>query len=122
MNVMIVDDNPKVREMIKQAIVGKIGALEAIHECSDGREAIERYRKVQPDWVLMDIQMEPVDGLTASRSIRSSHPDARIVIVSAFDDPKYREAARSVGVYAYVLKESLRELPMILVENETASE
>ena len=111
---MIVDDNPKMREMIKRAIVENVNSVKTIHECTDGREAIECYKEARPDWVLMDIQMEPVDGLTATRTIRNSYPDAKIIIVTAFGDGTYREAARSAGVYAFVLKENLRELPAIL--------
>jgi len=110
---MIVDDNPRMREMIRR-VVGKMRNIMTIHECADGREAVALYRKVQPDWVLMDIQMEPVDGLTASRNIKASYPDARIIIVSAFGDATYREAAGSAGVYAFVLKENLSEIPAIL--------
>ena len=110
MNVMIVGDNARVRNMIKQTIAVHLEDVGTIYECVNGNEAVERYHKFQPDWVVMDIQMEPVDSLMAAKIIWSSYPDAKIIILSEFGDVKYRAAG---GVYAYVLKENLRELPGI---------
>ena len=118
MNLMIVDDSARVREMIKTTLIGGLKNIGNICECASGNEAIERYKEIQPDWVLMDIQMEPVDGLVATRIILSSYPEAKIVIVSGFGDAKYREAAQAAGVYAYVLKENLRELPGIMTKGD----
>ena len=114
MKVMIVEDNKNMREMIKQIIIKSVDGVASISECSNGQEAIERYDQVRPDWILMDIQMEPIDGLTASRIIKNSHPKARIIIVTSYDDAMYREAARDAGVEAYVLKENLWKISELM--------
>jgi two-component system response regulator DegU len=72
------------------------------------------YEKEAPDWVLMDVAMEPVNGLIATESITRLHPEAKIIIVTQFDDPEYREAAINAGASAYVLKENLLEIPYII--------
>jgi len=114
---LIADDSPRMRESFKRAISGKVPDGHTIHEASDGGEAIRLYETIRPDWVLMDIRMEPVDGLAASRSILQAHPDAKIIILTNYDDPGYRNSARDAGVRAYVLKEKLSEIPFILETN-----
>ena len=81
-------------------------------ECGDGAEAApERH---QPDWVLMDIEMQKKDGLTATREICAAYPDARVVIVTHYGDAAFRHAADRAGACGYVLKENLFELRNML--------
>ena len=107
---LIADDSPRMRESFKRTISRTVPDHHTVHEAGDGGEAIRLYEQVHPDWVLMDIKMEPVDGLSASRSILAAHPDAKIVIVTNYDDPGYRRAAAEAGVRAYLLKEQLHQL------------
>lgn len=72
------------------------------------------FREERPDLVLMDIMMPDMDGLEASRRIRAEFPDARIVIVTYYDDQGLRDAALAAGVSGYVLKENLLSLPDII--------
>ncbi len=66
--------------------------------------------------------MEPVDGLEGSRAILRDHPDARIIILTNYDDPDYREAAKAAGTSAYVLKEHLLDLiPIISPQSKRGS-
>lgn len=105
------EDNYQMRRLIKR-IVGDTAA--AIFECGDGSEAMAAYRAHQPDWVLMDIEMKRLDGISATRQIKAAFPDARIVIVSQYDHPDWRDEARSAGACQYVLKENLLALRGIL--------
>src|SRR5881628_793189 len=114
MKLMIVEDNVRMRQMIRKVIVRTIATVDVIDECSSGSEAIEHYARVQPDWVLMDIEMEPMDGLTASRKILQSHPGAKIIIVTNYDDVRYRRTAAAAGVRGYVLKENLNDIRAII--------
>lgn len=114
MKLLIVDDNPTIRRMIK-SIVRDLA--EEIRECSDGAEAVALYREQSPDWVLMDIRMEEMDGLAATRQIKSTYPDARIVIVTNYDEADLREAARHAGARDYVVKENLLALREILSQS-----
>ena len=107
--IMIVEDNKQMRETIRK-FVSKIQPGNEFIECSNGREAVEAYARHHPSLVLMDIQMKEMDGLRATAAIRRSFPDARIVIVTNFNDPDSREAAREAGVSGYVLKENLAEI------------
>lgn len=111
MNVLIVDDNPQMRRLIGRIIED---VVEQTFECSDGGQALESYRQDQPDWVLMDLKMYEMGGLSATRQIKASYPEAKIIIVTNYDDRDFRKAAREAGACAYVVKENLFELKQIL--------
>lgn len=111
MNLLIVEDNEQVRQMIKAVL---LDLAENIFECGDGSQALDLYARHHPDWVLMDIKMGEMDGLEATRQIKVSFPDAKIVIVTNYDDAVLREEARQAGACAYVLKENLLNVVGVL--------
>ena len=87
---------------------------EQVYECADGREALDAFTRDRPDWVLMDIEMGDVDGFAAARQIKAVFPDARIVMVTSYDEQSLREEARLAGACGYVLKENLRDLAKLI--------
>ena len=107
LKLLIVEDSGPVRRLIKTLVADLAGE---IHECSDGAEALAAYNWHQPDFVLIDIQMGLLDGITATRRIKAADPAARIIIVTDYDQPDLREAARQAGACAYIVKENLLEL------------
>jgi DNA-binding NarL/FixJ family response regulator len=111
MRLLIVEDNYQMRRLIKSIIRDLV---DVIYECSDGSEALQVYAAQQPDWVLMDIEMKELDGISATRQIKAAFPDARIVMVTEYDHPDYREETRRAGACGYVLKENLFEIRRIL--------
>lgn len=113
MKILIVDDNKRIREMMKNILVQPEVEF---YECSNGIQALECYRKVKPDWVLMDIVMTGMDGFTATQAILAEHPDARIVVVTNYEDKQYRDLAKQLGAKDYVLKEDLVRLREICRE------
>ena len=118
MNILIVDDSARVRQMIRSTLAGLI---EEVAECSDGREALTAYERHRPDWVLMDIKMKEIDGLIATAQIKASHPEARVIIVTNFDDEALRDDAATAGACAYVIKDNLLALRDIIGEGHSAS-
>ena len=113
--MLIVEDNSQMRDLIKSFVRE---FADEIYECADGSEVFAAYREHHPDWVLMDIEMEQMDGITASRQLVQSYPAARIVIVTKYDDEEMRREARKAGARGYVLKENLSALLDILTESE----
>lgn len=79
-------------------------------ECADGGEAIRAYDEHRPDFVLMDINMTPVDGLTAAREILLRYPDARIIAVTQHQDARTRARGQEIGIWAFVGKDDLMSL------------
>lgn len=97
--------------MIKQVVQD---LADEIAECDDGDAALALYSATLPDWVLMDIQMKNTSGLAATQQIISKFADAKIVIVTNYDDAHFRESARQAGATDYVLKENLLDIRRIL--------
>ena len=81
-----------------------------LYECADGEAAIEAYARLRPDWLVMDIEVPVVDGVTATRRILAAFPAASIVLVTSFDDARLRAAAIDAGARAYLLKDDLTDL------------
>ena len=113
--VLIVDNSQLMRELIKMMLAG---VAEIVGECSDGADALEAYERLRPDWVLMDIGMKNVDGITATRQITTAYPQAKIIIVTDYNDDDLRSAAREAGASSYVIKENLLDIVDILAKAE----
>jgi CheY-like chemotaxis protein len=110
-SILLVEDSMAMRRTIKSSLRN----VEAdFIEIDDGADALAAYTAHHPDWVLMDLQMKEVDGLVATSQIRAVYPDARIVIVTNFDDAQLREAAREAGACEYMLKDDLLALRAII--------
>jgi two-component system, NarL family, response regulator DegU len=116
MTILIVDDNAPIRQMILK-LVGDL--TEGFAQCSDGSVALEAYEQHHPDWVLMDIRMRERDRLAAATQIKAAHPEARIIIVTGYEDSRTRQAAHTVGAFAFVNKENLHELREVLTRAAT---
>jgi two-component system, NarL family, response regulator LiaR len=115
--LLIAEDNARMRESIKRYLHSRIPDHHTVLEAEDGGQAIECYERMHPDWVLMDIAMEPVDGLAASRAILGAHPEAKIIILTNYDEARYRAAAREIGTKAFILKEHLGDILPLLSSN-----
>ena len=111
MKLLIVEESASVRRLIGAILANR--AYE-IHECSDGVDALSAYDAHLPDFVLMDMSLKGLDGITATRQIKAAHPAAMVIIVTGYDDAALHEAARSAGACGYVLKENLFELDRLL--------
>lgn len=111
--MLVVEDNASMRALIR-SLVSEAGS--AVYECQDGETAIGLYDEIHPDWVLMDIRMGGMDGIAATRAIRRTNPDARVIIVTDHGDPQSRAAAMAAGAFGFVLKQNLLELPALLAD------
>lgn len=85
-----------------------------IVECVDGEAAISLYEKHRPDWVLMDVSMRPVNGLSATRQIVEHFPAAKVVIITEHDDAETRRCAFEAGAIEFFGKSDLRPLRRLI--------
>ncbi len=111
MKVLIADDDARMRQMLRQTVAG---VATDFCEADDGDAAVAAYAAQRPDWVLMDLRMKPTSGLAATRQIKARFPDARILIVTQYDEPDLRRAAQEAGACGYVLKENLSTVTRIV--------
>lgn len=112
MKILIIEDNSQMREMIRHFVRD---ISNEIREEEDGIFALAAYKDFQPDWVLMDVQMKQMNGIQATKEIIAEYPNARIVIVTNYNDSMLRERAKEAGVSGFILKENLMVLREILV-------
>lgn len=107
MKCLIADDDPRLRRMLMAVL--EAAGLEFL-EAQNGAEAVELFRAHQPELVIMDVEMGAMDGITATRLIRTENARSRIFILSQHDSPQFRQAADAVGAVAYVLKDDLQDI------------
>ena len=111
MKLMIVDDNKDVRMFLRCLFED---TADQIFECSDGLTAVMDYEKHRPDYVLMDIEMKRMDGLTATEIIIKENPAAKIIIITSHNNQNLRNATAALGAKAFVTKDNLFELEEII--------
>ena len=106
--VLIVDDHTIVRKGIR-ALLAEIEGIEVVGEADDGQEAIAQAETLHPDVILMDLAMPKMDGIEATRQIKASQPESRILVMTSFaaDDKVF--PAIKAGALGYLLKESAPE-------------
>lgn len=103
--IMLVDDHELILESWK-ILFEQDERFEVVAQCSDGAEAIELASRIEPDIVLMDINMSPVNGFEATEKITAVKPSIRIIGVSANDNLRYAVKLLSLGGKGFVTKSS----------------
>jgi CheY-like chemotaxis protein len=114
MRILIVDDSKTMRAFLSRMMHD---LHHDVNECPNGSAAVERYRELWPDLVLMDIRMPVMDGIEATERIRSLDAQANVVIVTEVNDNKYRDAAAQAGAIRYFLKDDLLPLLSFITVN-----
>jgi DNA-binding NarL/FixJ family response regulator len=104
--ILAVDDHPILRQGITGLIADE-SDMTLVAEATNGREAIQQFRKHHPDVTLMDLQMPEMNGLDAMIAIRGEFPDARIIVLTTYAGDAQALRALKAGARAYLLKNSL---------------
>jgi DNA-binding NarL/FixJ family response regulator len=102
--VLCVDDHPLVRKGIA-SILANESDMELVAEAGNGQEAVDMFRDLHPDVILMDLRMPQLDGIEATRTIRGDDPEARIIALTSYDGDQDIYRALEAGVRGYILKE-----------------
>jgi DNA-binding NarL/FixJ family response regulator len=106
--VLVVDDHPLLREGIA-ALIQREEDMDRVGEAANGREALDLFRKCQPDVTLMDLQMPEMSGIDAISAIRGEFPEARIIVLTTHPGDVQVSRALKAGARAYLLKGLLRK-------------
>jgi two-component system invasion response regulator UvrY len=117
--LIIVDDHFHVREAWSW-VLGQVPGISVIAQCSNGQEAIEAANRLQPDVILMDIHMNPVNGIEATRIIRASSPDVKIIGISVQAERSYVNEMMRNGANGYVTKNSSSQEMIVAIDEVLA--
>lgn len=113
MRVLLVDDDFLITTALK-TILEADAEIEVCGSGKSGKEAVSLYASLIPDILLMDIRMEEMDGLAASKEILSRHPQARILLLTTFLDDEYIIQALKLGAKGYLLKQDYNSIIPVL--------
>lgn len=106
--IFIADDHAIVREGLR-TLFARIPELTLVGEATNGDEAISQVQALQPDVILLDLKMPRKDGIAAIKEIKAANPQARILVLTSFDDDDSVFSAIKAGAQGYLLKDSLPE-------------
>jgi len=101
--VLIADDNPQVRQELR-TLLPLVGDIEIVGEAADGQEALRLAQALQPEVVLMDLEMPVLDGYEAARQIKASSPACRVVALTVHGYEAARQKASQSGVDVFLMK------------------
>lgn len=99
---MIADDSDAIRLVLKDIL--ELGQHSVAGEAIDGQDAIEKFSELNPELLLLDLAMPRKDGLTVVKEIMNTHPDAKIILITAADDQKVINQCLTAGAKAYISK------------------
>jgi DNA-binding NarL/FixJ family response regulator len=106
--ILIVDDHPVVREGLA-GFLGQDKELKVVGEAKDGLQAVEQAKKLNPDIVLMDLQMPGLDGVEAMRRIRAESENIRFIVLTTYNTKEDILKAIDAGAKAFLLKDAPRQ-------------
>jgi DNA-binding NarL/FixJ family response regulator len=107
-SVIIADDMPRVRQDLRTVLLLAGQAfgtpVEILGEAENGRQAVEKVISLQPDVILMDLEMPVLDGYRATKEIKAAFPSTRVIVLTVHDDPAYRMKALQAGADDFLVK------------------
>lgn len=120
--ILLADDTPLFRRAIA-TLIDEQGDLVVVGQADTGAEAVELAVELRPDLVVLDVEMPVMDGIAAARRIREVLPEARIIMLTVWEDDEHLLEAVRVGVHGYLLKdlrpEELYEMVRSVMRDET---
>jgi DNA-binding NarL/FixJ family response regulator len=104
MQVLVVDDQQLIRDGIASMLDFQPG-IKVIGTAQNGKEAVEKAEALEPDVILMDIQMPEMDGIEATEQIKEKMPNCKVVMLTTFDEEAYIIRSLRAGAFGYLMKD-----------------
>ena len=114
LRTLVVDDHEHLRNILRSLLQEKTDCV-VIGEASDGLQAIEQSRELQPDLILLDLSLQRLNGIEVGRRIRKLSPHSKIVFLSQESSPEVVQGALRLGASGYLLKSDATELPLAVL-------
>jgi two-component system response regulator NreC len=104
--LLVVDDHPVVRAGLR-TLLGAQPDMEVVGEAADGTTALDRAAQLKPDVVVMDITMEGMSGLAATRELKERMPETKVLVLTMHENEEYLRQMLEAGATGYVLKQAV---------------
>lgn len=114
--LLLVDDQKNVRRGLRMRLDLEPD-VEVVGEAENGEMAIDQVNSLNPDVVLMDVEMPTMDGISATRELQNTQAPCSVVMLSLYDDTVTRERARRAGAKAFVAKHQLEQTLMAAIRS-----
>ncbi len=101
--ILICEDEKEVRDLLKGVLLKHKYKVDI---AADGKEAIDKTKKIQPDLVLLDIRMPKIDGLEVAKRIRKFNPAVKIIFLTGYQSPELTKEAAKYDIFDYIVKSS----------------
>jgi len=121
LRILVADDHLVYRIGIR-SLVGNEPGMKVVGEATDGNSAIELYRKLQPDVMLLDLRMPQKSGIDVVQTIRAEFPQARILVVTSYQTEEEIYQVLRAGALGYILKDMGREMLIDAIRSVQAGE
>ena len=102
--ILLVEDHVVMREGLR-GLIGQQADMEVVGEANNGDQAIELARQLKPDVIIMDVRMQGMDGVEATRQIKAGMPDCKVIALSAYNNREYIMGMAKAGMSGYMLKD-----------------
>ena len=119
--MLIVDDNAPFRQSLREMLREQFSAM-GVEEAEDGENALDKIKTLSPHLVFMDIKLPGQNGLEVTREIKARYPGIRVIILTSYDLPEYREAAENYGADYFLSKGSSSREEIIALVDSISSE
>jgi len=100
--VLIVDDTAFMRKLLRNILFS--GGFDIVGEAENGKQAVEMYKQLKPDLVMLDIVMPEMNGIEALKAIKQIDPNAKVIMCTAVGQEKIVKAAIKLGAKGYIVK------------------
>ncbi len=114
--IFLVDNHAAVREALTR-IINAQPDMTIVGEASNGNAAIQLFPLIDAQITLIDLNMPEIDGLTAIRTIKNTHPEARFIAMSSFDFEEEIEACYQAGASAFLTKDTTRDVLLNIIRD-----
>ena len=102
-SVMLVDDHPAMLMALKSMLQDQL-LFEVVGQCRNGEECLQSVKQINPDIVILDLDMPKTDGFDVIRRISLTYPDIRLLVLSSLDEQVYGGRVRSLGAHGFINK------------------
>jgi len=113
LRTLVVDDHEDLRKLLRSMLQQKTECV-IVGEATDGLQAVEQAKQLQPDLILLDLSLPQLNGMEAGRRIRKLSPNSKIIFLSQDDSPEIVQGALSMGAAGYILKSDATEIPLAI--------